>query len=150
MRTDEGNLVRSDIRSEAYSAWMTPEDTLLSCFSVRGPLGDTYLAREGGPFWMSRQVFFTRQAASGLHQEIDLGYFAWDTFVFNLDLRRLQRTRTDVAFLICMLEAYLAIKDEQRGGFSRRDECSRLKSQSSFLQKVSSRLNSARSRDDPS
>ncbi|CAO1634359.1 unnamed protein product [Parajaminaea phylloscopi] len=133
------NYPRADIGG--YAAFLVSENTTLSYFSIRSPQGSIYVLREVNPFWLPLQVCFSVQNFQGLRRsQTELGFFATDTLMLHLDMKRLVRTKTDMVFLVCMLEAYMAIKDEQCDGPSRRDASGRLRPRRPFLARLGARL----------
>lgn len=68
---------------------------------------------------------------------LDLGYFACESLVLHLDLHRMNQSKTDIEFVVILLETWFAMRDEDIGnGSHRRDDRGRLKSDSTVVRRL--------------
>lgn len=128
----EGHYSSGECRDAAlrydFSTRVINQDMVGSSCSLGGPDGQVYLVHDESVLTCRtlRILFKSKQTSTPY---LELGHFAFNDCCLHLDVNRLRRTQTDVAFVICMLETVLAMRDEAKGGSSRRDDLGRIKAE---------------------
>ncbi|CAO1622930.1 unnamed protein product [Jaminaea pallidilutea] len=132
-------LAQQPHTAQDYSSRVFWTDAVFSSVATTGSRGQKYLVRDESSCtpWSQSTMRISVKSNRRESGYLDLGYFACESLVLHLDLHRMNQSKTDIEFVVILLETWFAMRDEDMGnGSHRRDDRGRLKSDSTVVRRL--------------